>query len=220
MFSENMIQRCFNSQAAWIVSGNCLKEQLGQQPFAIYPWNEAMSWGRATGDIFSPAFIAARCQALHTDSSTYIEQVIQPLSGVLQEQHLVCWFGEDMFCQINLLVLLAWLEQNHYQGSVQIGRLEERELRILGELETVSLKGWVQRYERIVLAQQLPDDLPFAWMNPGVEDYLTYQNRVRQAIRNHRTDPERLTYLMQEFAALGLGDQQFQWLIDQEEKTF
>ena len=52
---------------------------------------------------------------------------LKPLKPLLTNDYkcIVLWFGDDMFCQMNLLTVLAFLEQQRYQGKVYYYMVKE-----------------------------------------------------------------------------------------------
>lgn len=84
------------------------------------PFNEAMCWGNVDGKIFSDTFIEQRVKSLKTTISEYKSIVIQPLEALLLNDFntIVLWFGADMFCQINMLTILAYLDSINFPGDV------------------------------------------------------------------------------------------------------
>ncbi len=59
-------------------------------------------------------------QTGHNSSvESYTKKVIDPLKKLFTKEYkcIVLWFGEDMFCQMNLLTILSYLEQSRYEGE-------------------------------------------------------------------------------------------------------
>src|SRR5699024_3142724 len=106
------------------------KQLMGEADFA--PFNEAMCINRTTEHIFDEAFIQTRCTGHHESIDNYIKHVIDPLSHLFVKEYrnIVLWFGEDMFCQMNLLTMLAYLEQSSYEGKVILNCFKEEEFKV------------------------------------------------------------------------------------------
>ncbi|HHU59913.1 TPA: hypothetical protein GXZ34_03215 [bacterium] len=84
---------------------------------SIYvPFNEAMCEGPPHIDIFSDAFITDRCKSLGVTYLEYKKITLEPLEPLLDNKfkEVILWFDEDMFCQINMLTILAYLDQNNF----------------------------------------------------------------------------------------------------------
>ena len=79
----------------------------------MIPFNEAMCYGDTCKDIFSHTFIQTRARVHHVTPQQYIEITLNPLQPLLRKNftHLSLWFDSDMFCQINILTILGWLDQ-------------------------------------------------------------------------------------------------------------
>ncbi len=88
----------------------------------IVPFNEGMCDGETIQDIFSGDFELERCVVHGVGVEEYEDIVINPLSPLFtfeyDELHL--FFDEDMFCQINLITLLAYLDSNCYEGKIAL----------------------------------------------------------------------------------------------------
>ena len=65
-------------------------------------------------------FIQVRANVHHVTTDQYYQLTIKLLEKVLNNEYneLYLWFDEDMFCQINVLTILAWLDQNNNSQSV------------------------------------------------------------------------------------------------------
>jgi hypothetical protein len=75
------------------------------------PFNEAMCYGETSDDLFSKEFADIRAKVHHVTPEQYNEITLIPLEPLFNKEftHLTFWFDADMFCQINILTLLAWL---------------------------------------------------------------------------------------------------------------
>ena len=84
---------------------------------AAIPFCEAMMDGETTADIFSEEFIALRARSLKVNKAEYRSKMyVYDYLCSDDYQELRLWFGKDTFCQMNLLTLLAYLEQISYGG--------------------------------------------------------------------------------------------------------
>ena len=63
----------------------------------------------------------------------------------LNEYSIVCWFGDDEFCQINLLTLLAFLKQINYKKSIILHVIDE-ETYIIKETKNIDVSGYKKQY--------------------------------------------------------------------------
>ncbi|CAH0305611.1 hypothetical protein SRABI133_04728 [Peribacillus simplex] len=96
------------------------------------PFNEAMCVNTTTKNIFNEEFIKTRAIGHHELVENYIDKVINPLKNLFNKDYecIVLWFGEDMFCQMNLLTILAYLEQADYSGRVFLNSFSEDEFKV------------------------------------------------------------------------------------------
>ena len=91
------------------------------------PFNEAMIYGNPHEDIFSKNFILERIKTHKTTKSEYMSKMksFLDLKDKLNQYEITCWFGEDKFCQINLLTLLAYLDQINYKKEITLNLINE-----------------------------------------------------------------------------------------------
>jgi len=188
---------------------NFLEDEL------MIPFNEAMCYGDTYSDIFSPTFNEIRAKVHQVTAEQYSEITLQPLEPLLCKNftHLSLWFDADMFCQINILTILARLDQTEYKESI--------ELHIVGDQyelkDSYSLKadGYESIYEQVLIQKKAPNCSVFPdTLKKGIEWYLNYLNEdsdLIQTIKHSEHIPiERLvTKLILEFQYYGLGDTQY-----------
>ena len=93
---------------------------LGEE--LMIPFNEAMCYGDTCSEIFSDSFTQLRAKVHHVSPQQYIERTLKPLKPLFHENFtgISLWFDEDMFCQINILTILAWLDQTDYKGGIEL----------------------------------------------------------------------------------------------------
>jgi AraC-like DNA-binding protein len=122
---QGHIERTYSLKTLHILNGLCMLESFQQNSLmnetAVYvPFNEAMCWGETDETIFSPEFIQTRARSLKSTEEEYKKIVIEPLKLLFDEQFdiIVLWFGDDVFCQMNLITILAYLEQIQFDGDV------------------------------------------------------------------------------------------------------
>ena len=105
------------------------------------PFNEAMCVGEATDDIFSRQFNTCRCEAHDVTIEQYTELTLKPFQILFKNQfsNLFLWFDYDMFCQINLLTILAYLDQINYSKKITFN-LVDMEFKLVDSFE-ISVQG-------------------------------------------------------------------------------
>ena len=117
-----------------ITNGDCFNdyfvEKYGEP---AVPFREAMMDGDGESPIFSDAFIRKRCEVLGISEDEYRSN-IGLLSLLEKKPERIClWFGTDTFCQMNLLTLLAYLEQIGFEGEVELQRIDDENFAEIGE---------------------------------------------------------------------------------------
>ena len=181
------------------------------------PFCEAMMEGEAADAVFSPAFVARRARALGVSEEAYAERMLPTLARVLDFSSLVLWFGKDTFCQMNLLTLLAYLEEVGYAGEVTLNYIDDESFAVLEGDVPVSLGAYGALYQEILLQGRVPEAL-------GVLDarairlYFDYRSADGALARLARenaalTDESLLCLLLERSGEYGLSDTQAKKII-------
>ena len=205
-----------------ILNGQSMYDHFKQTGFlegeTMIPFNEAMCYGDVTEDIFSNEFAKKRAEVHHVTLQQYTEITLRPLEPLLSNQftNLELWFDQDMFCQINILTILAWLDQNHHEGAITLHIVDDNFAPI--EKYTLHAKGYAALYNQVLINKSMPADIAPIPLKKGVELYLTYLNPesdLQLYIRNHPDTPEKelVRSLLVNFKEYGLGDTQYFELI-------
>ena len=121
---------------------------------------EAMMDGDVLSDIYSNEFIKLRSGELNVSTEEYRAKmhVYDALNeNIYTELHL--WFGKDTFCQINLLTLLAYLEQIVFAGKVFLNYIDDETFEVLEEDINVKLGLYKKLYEDILISKQIPSEV-------------------------------------------------------------
>lgn len=181
-------------------------------------FNEAMCSGDACEDIFSEEFIKIRSLSLDTRTEEYIKTVTTPLAPLFNigDQKITLWFDPDMFCQINLLTLLAYLDQIGYQQSIQFNLIDYHNE--IQSTHTLLPKGYKHIYRKVVIDKQMPEHIELTVLKNGIELYLKLQeedNEIVNFIKEHSTlsSHSLLKLLFENFQHYGLGDLQYLQII-------
>ncbi|ODP29169.1 HTH-type transcriptional activator AarP [Paenibacillus nuruki] len=193
------------------------QELMGQSDYV--PFNEAMCVHAATGDIFSPSFNQVRAEGHHSSVTGYEKVVIEPLEPLFTHSYrcIVLWFGEDMFCQINLLTILSYLEQSGYDGIVYFNAVQEQTYDV--QQTEITLGGYTSLYREVVLEKKMPDSPLMPVMYQGVSLYLDLHqadNELTRYIASHpkESKEEVMQSMLKLFQRYGLGDRQYLELIE------
>ncbi|WP_130858852.1 AraC family transcriptional regulator [Gracilibacillus phocaeensis] len=184
------------------------------------PFNEAMCVHPTTKEVFTDAFIDIRAKGHQSYIADYRKQVMKPLEPLFERryQYIVLWFGEDMFCQMKLLTLLAYLEQSSYQGKVILNRFTESGPFKVDQQE-LELGKYATAYEEVLINQSRPSvELP-ALMIQAINIYLAIHENTHPAIKyiaqhKHLPITELVNQLLAHFPEIGYGDVQYNELIN------
>lgn len=202
---------------------NFEKNGLMNEECTYIPFNEAMCWGEAHEEIFSPLFIEKRVCALHGTKHDYEKIVLSPLKPLFNEKFdiIVLWFGDDMFCQINMMTLLAFLEQQGFEGDVLFCMAPESDTEMLPNAYEINLPQSIDNYKSVVLEHKMPSGKLIPAMYQAVSLYLDYRlptSKINAYIKqNIKKEKCTLVWdLLNTFSQYGLGDTQYIMMIDEE----
>lgn len=185
----------------------------------VVPFNEGMCDGETVEDIFSGEFELERCVCHGVGVEEYEDIVINPLAPLFtfdyDELHL--FFDEDMFCQINLITLLAYLDSNAYEGNIALHLIDYD----FNEIKCVQIKpnGFFAVYKTVLIDKKVPEIILPDIMMDAVVNYLDYSKEDNELIAFAQQnldmqEDELLTEMFNRFKHLGLGDTQLQKIID------
>ncbi|MBU5439551.1 AraC family transcriptional regulator [Tissierella sp. MSJ-40] len=208
-----------------VLNGSCMLEKFENNKLikekAIYvPFNEAMCWGETDTEIFSHSFIEKRVKSLETTEEEYQKIVFEPLKPLFEEKFniIVLWFGDDMFCQMNLITILAYLEQIGYNGDVLFCMALERIDDMLSEAFEIDINGYSDIYKTVLCSHQKPvlETMPVTYQ--AIKMYLTYkrdESPIVKYIKSNLGKENLIVDLLLLFPEYGLGDLQYQMMIDE-----
>lgn len=122
-----------------------------------------------------------------------------------------------MFCQMNMLTVLAYIEQVGYKGKVFFHMVNEMTYEV--EAIEISPAGYKEVYRQVLIQHQLPKAQLIPVMFQGIRLYLEYlkkDNEITAYIKKHPDKPqnELLKHLFQLFPQYGLGDVQYLKIIE------
>lgn len=180
----------------------------------MVPFNEAMCYGPVCEEIFSQPFIQIRANVHQVPVEKYKEMTIKRISPLIGKNfsHLTLWFDEDMFCQINLLTILAWLDKNNYQENVKINIVDDQfELK---ESVWAAPEGYYSIYKQVLIEKRDPGEVYPEFLQKGIALYLHFsqeENEIIRYIKKHLrlSDEELAAELIVNFSQYGLGDVQY-----------
>jgi hypothetical protein len=182
------------------------------------PFNEAMCVHPTTIDIFSEHFCEVRAKGHDTSIEAYQDIVVKPLQTFFQTSYktIVLWFGKDVFCQMNVLTILAYLEQIQYKGTVYVNAFVHGE----GKVEQIKIRlgTYMQVYTKVLVNGQLAEQSTFPMMQKAIHLYLELlqeENDVANYVKKYPllAEEELTKQLMLNFKEYGYGDTQYKEMI-------
>lgn len=182
------------------------------------PFCEAIMDGEVVPNIYSEQFISLRAKALNVNEDEY--RVKMYAYNVIQnnEYETIClWFGKDAFCQVNLLTLLAYLEQIQYRGVIKLNYIDDEIFDVLESNIDVELGIYGKIYEDILISKYMPDNIGILSAR-AIELYFDYHSEsgvLANFIRANSNKPtiELIAILLENSKEYGLSDLQAEKLI-------
>ncbi|MDF9450277.1 helix-turn-helix domain-containing protein [Bacillus toyonensis] len=217
----------FDKDVLNILNGQFMYEEfkneklMGESDYA--PFNEAMCVNATSTQVFDEEFIEVRARGHNSSVENYIKKVIDPLEKFFKNNYecIVLWFGEDMFCQMNLVTILSYLEQSGYEGRVILNSFREDEFKV--SQTELKLGNYCSVYKEVLVNHRKPsvDLLPV--MYQAIKLYLEMlkeDNAVTKFIYKNKelSNQELLIKLFHLFHAIGYGDSQYIELINKIKK--
>ncbi|KSU63158.1 hypothetical protein AS034_02575 [[Bacillus] enclensis] len=211
-----------------VLNGTEMHKHFKQTKFLdsdlMIPFNEAMCYGDTCEVVFSDEFNNIRAQVHQVTPTQYADITLKPLQPLFNGEfdRLSLWFDEDMFCQMNLLTILAWLDQSDYRGPIDLNIVGNR----FQPVDSYSLKakGFDSLYKEVMIHQTIPVDVHPPPLNKGIHLYLDYLKKdsdLMVYIQEHPDVPvtELVSDLIRRFKEYGLGDTQYAEIIKTHRRT-
>ncbi|HDR7517675.1 AraC family transcriptional regulator [Bacillus mobilis] len=224
---RNAKRELFDKDVLNILNGQMMYEEfkneklMGNSEYA--PFNEAMCVNLATTQVFNEEFIKKRAEGHNSSIESYTKKVIDPLENLFTKKYkcIVLWFGEDMFCQMNLLTMLSYLEQSSYEGKVYLNSFREDEFKI-DQIE-LELGNYSSIYNEVLVNHKKTSRKVPPVMYQAIDLYLEMlkeDNIVMKFISKNQglSNHELLIKLFQLFPTIGYGDSQYIELINKIKK--
>lgn len=204
-----------------ITSGDAFNEYLQTKVCeTVLPFREVMMDGKASTGIFSDTFIRLRAAFLGVSEEEYRSKsvVFDALkNGANRYETLYLWFGRDVFCQMNFLTLLAYLEEIAYQGRVVWNVIDDESFSLLETVE-VTLGEYLALYETLLVSNR-PTGAVGVISQEAIalyHDYLSDNGILAQLIHENKEKDELslIMLLLDASVAYGLSDLQAKKLIE------
>ncbi|MCA1054113.1 AraC family transcriptional regulator [Rossellomorea aquimaris] len=205
-----------------IVNGTAMYERFKENQFlerdTMIPFNEAMCYGDTCEDLFSSEFINMRAGVHHVTANQYTDITVKPLQPLLSGNfdHLELWFDEDMFCQLNILTVLALFDQKGYEGEIVLHLVDHRFQPV--SRFRLNANGYNEIFKQVLIEKEKPEEVQPSPLKNGIDLYLNYRNETSDLmsyIREHQELPidELVSSLLTEFKHYGLGDSQYMEIV-------
>lgn len=191
---------------------------LSKEKATAVPFREAMMDGDTVADIFSKGFIRVRAAALGVDCKEYrASMAAYDAINSTDCTGIALWFGKDTFCQINLLTLLAYLEQINYRNDITLNYIDDETFEILQKDIPVSLGRYKTLYEDILMHGRHPKDTGVL-LPDAIDLYFDYHSDnglLARTVRAHAdmNKMELIRLLLSISGKYGLSDVQAEKLI-------
>ena len=203
-----------------ITNGDAFNEYLQTKVCEkAIPFREAMMDGEASIDIFSDAFIRLRAASLEISEDEYrskatLFNTLKIDANRYEALHL--WFGRDVFCRMNLLTLLAYLEEIGYAGSIILNTIDDESFTLIETVDVV-LGKYHSLYEKVLVFKR-PTDAVGVISQRAIDLYFDYRSADGALARLVHMNKEKdelslIILLLDASAAYGLSDLQAKRLI-------
>ena len=204
-----------------ITNGDYLNAKLSKKYEGdFFPFREAIIQGEVTSTVLDDEFIKVRAKSLGVSEEYYkqnAEKFIDFTKNHNKYSNLKLWFGKDTFCQLNLLTLLALLEQINYIGEISLVLIDDETGSIIGKEKRVELGVYREIYNKILIEKQ-PNSKLGDIDKRAIElyfDYLSLDGYLANLIRENLSlsEDELMVLLLNSSKEYGLSDLNIRELI-------
>ena len=218
-----------------IANGSALKEYLVEKcakDEKIISFNESMITGESSKTIFNDDFFHVRAKSLGINYDQYYQVTALELEELLYKSHtkIVLWFDEDMFCQINVLTLCAYLDCTDFDGEVQLNIIQQKFWQynmdnIVIKSYELNVRGYYSIYKDVLIRKVFikNNDLLLEEMKQGIrlyENYISDNSEIRTAIKEMIQNNQSKDYIIKEitnkYSNYGIGDYNIELLYHRE----
>lgn len=225
---QNVKRELFDKDVLNVLNGQAMYDEFKAEKLMgdsdYVPFNEAMCVHSTTTQVFDSEFIQTRAAGHHESVENYMKKVIAPLETICKKEYtyIVLWFGEDMFCQMNLLTILTYLEQSGYKGKVFLNSFKDDEFKV--SQTELQLGEYYSVYKEVLINHRKPSNELLPIMYQAIDiflDMLEENNEVVKFITNNKELPttELVNRLFELFPTIGYGDSQYIEIINNTKRT-
>ena len=203
-----------------ITNGDYFNEYLISKFATItIPFCEVMMDGNTVANIYSQQFIALRAESLGITENEYKSKMYVCDALNNNDYQSIClWFGKDAFCQMNLLTLLAYLEQIGYVGELKLNYIDDETFEVLEPNIDVKLGIYSRIYKDVLILKNAPSNLGV--LNPlAIDlffDYHSKNGKLAALVKanGHKEKTDLICFLLEQSKDYGLSDLQAEKLIN------
>ncbi len=207
-----------------IVSGEAMAEYGQDLGFKnCVPFNESMIDGKVSESApFSQNFINERAKVHGIHADKYRKKIAQALLKMRSGDEVHVYFGEDLFCQLNLITLLAYLEKLGIQ-RVTYHVIFEDEMKETALIENLETAGFSEIYKSVLVQHQnISTSLEIT--NKALllyADYLDDNGTLASLIKANPEDSvlQLTVKIIKQLAQYGLGTEQCARVIERVRAT-
>lgn len=202
----------------YIASGECVAEELrkaGKEN--VFAFNEAMCEGETVSDIESEEFCRLRKKAYGTENYTHF--AVRLSEKLKTADRLELFFDYDMFCAVNTITLLAYLEQKEYKGEVIFNLAEQNGTANIVKSFPLTLGSFSSVYKAVLVSRRKAKT-GIDHIDKGILLYIDYKkprNEITEFIEKNISLPreELCKEVIMRFSHYGIGDTSAYRLIDE-----
>ena len=183
------------------------------------PFCEAIMDGAVTTNIFSEEFIQLRSKELQVSEQEYRAKMYAYDALSRNTYETIClWFGKDTFCQVNLLTVLAFLEQIEYKGSLILNYICDETYEILESDIDVKLGVYGKIYQDVLVSKVMSKEVGVLYAR-AIDLYFDYHSEdgiLANLVRDNsdKNEMELVKLLLEQSKEYGLSDLQAMRLIN------
>ncbi len=203
-----------------ITNGLYFNEYIKKKIEGVFvPFNEALIDGELLFPLFNQDFIEKRSAVHKVAKKDYLMNMqffFEP-ENIKKYYVITLWFGLDAFCQINMLALLAYLEQIRYKGKIFYQAIDDASFETLETKVELTLGEFLSAYQNVM--RDKPISTKYNFINSGIDDYFYVKNkdnRFYQYIKENLgkfTETQLIIDILKDSAAFGLSDVYIQKMI-------
>ena len=183
------------------------------------PFCEAMMDGDTVENIYSKQFIELRAKSLNVSENEYKSKMYVYDALNNNSYSSIClWFGKDTFCQVNLLTLLAYLEQIEYRGEIKLNYIDDETFEVLDSDIEVKLGIYNKIYEDVLISKNVPYDTGVL-VARAIDLFFDYRSKDGELAKlvkanAYKEKTELIRLLLESSKDYGLSDLQAEKLIN------